>query len=107
MPACWSSIVLTPIQSDCTSLHITGHTSTWIALANTVQPRFSRPHLSRPSIIRTCLRPEYTYTEGVADNFLGAWQQLSDELESSTNISWLKLTDHCTCMNTADNDNAI
>ena len=35
------------------------------------------------------------------------WQQLSDELDSFTLLSWPKLADQCTCMNAADCDHAI
>ena len=37
------------------------------------------------------------------------WCKLSNELDSSTDLSWPKLTDKCTYMymNTADNDHAI
>ena len=39
--------------------------------------------------------------------FKGVWQQLNDDLDSSIDLSWPKLTDQCTYMNAADHDHAI
>ena len=40
-------------------------------------------------------------------NFLGVWRQLNDDLDSSTDLFWPKLTDLCTFLNAADHDRAI
>ena len=39
--------------------------------------------------------------------FQGVWRQLNDDLDSSTDLSWSKLTDLCIFMNATDHDHTI
>ena len=65
---------------------------------------------SATSFIRNLDYPDllvYAYTEGMADDLLRVWRRLSDELDSSTTLSWPKLADQCTYTNAANYDHAV
>ena len=76
-------------------------------LSYTVQPQFIYPEPRLSRLTSDQQIHQYACVEGMANDLLGVWQQLNDELDSSTDLSWPKLTDLCTYMNAADHDHAI